>query len=140
MQAAFAAMLQAMPVSGPYAPRDITADTSEVGLSRNFGAHIADFGLTAVEMADITDRSEGFPFAPYLPGCAWKGQPVAFRLADGPAIMTLSFSRPLFSGDSRLAVVAVTTSWGGRRNDGRMCVVRWSPGGWQAKCRLAWIS
>lgn len=98
---------------------------------------LAGFDLTMPErVALVAAMPEGEP-PPFVPECAWKGQPL--RLSPEGAEVASVFSRPIVTADGRLAALAWTRISPQGRYMGGPCLARLVDGRWRVKCLPSWL-
>ena len=124
-------------------PKDLGVSTTGAGsdaddLANNLDASLRYTSLTAVEIADLKRQAAHHEFGDYRPDCEGFGQPVA--IVEGKQVMTSEFTRPLFSSDGKIAVVAWSLKSGGRWGHGQLCVARKTGVSWSAVCHPTWIA
>jgi len=124
-------------------PKDLAASSTGAGsdadsLAHNLDTYLRGASLTALEIADLRRQAAQHEFGGYRPACEGFGQPVA--VVEGGQTMTSEFTRPLFSSDGKIAVVAWSLKSGGRWGHGYLCIARKSGVSWTATCRDTWIA
>jgi hypothetical protein len=130
-------------VASALLPKDVGAAPTGSGsdvhnLTNNLDAYLRGTSLTAFEIADLKRQAAHHDFGGYRPDCEGFGKPVA--IVEGVQLMTSEFTRPLFSSDGKIAVVAWSLKSGGRWGHGQLCVARKSGVTWTAVCQPTWIA
>lgn len=124
-------------------PKDVAPSSAGPGsdaesLAGNLDTYLRGTSLTGPEVADLKRQAARHDFGGYQPDCEGFGKPVA--IVEGRQTMTSEFTRPLFSSDGRIAVVAWSLKSGGRWGHGYLCIVRKSGVTWTAVCQNSWIA
>ena len=124
-------------------PKDLGASSAGAGsdaesLASNLDAYLSGTSLTAFEIADLKRQAAHHEFGNYRPACEGFGEAAA--IVEGGQVMTSAFTRPLFSSDGNIAVVAWSLKSSGRWGHGKLCVARKAGVTWTAVCRPSWIS
>ncbi len=107
-------------------------------LANNLDAYLKGTSLTAFEIEDLKRQAAGHDFGGYKPECEGFAKSVA--IVEGGQTMTSEFTRPLFSSNGTIAVVAWSLKSGGRWGHGQLCVARKSGLTWTATCYPTWIA
>lgn len=124
-------------------PKDLGASTTGAGsdaesLADNLDVYLRHTSLTVLEIADLKRQAAHHEFGDYRPDCEGFGAPVA--IVEGGLVMTSQFTRPLFSSDGKIAVVAWSLRSNGRWGHGQLCVARKTGFTWTAVCQPTWIA
>ena len=124
-------------------PKNLVASTTGAGsdaesLADNLDVYLSHTSLTALEIADLKRQAAHHEFGDYRPDCEGFGEPVA--IVEGAQVMTSEFTRPLFSSDGQIAVVAWSLKSGGWWGHGQFCVARETGFTWAAVCQPTWIA
>jgi hypothetical protein len=107
-------------------------------LERFLPSYVALMGLDAGELSDLIEQQDKFRDEHFVPACQWKGVPVP--VASGSPAMRVGFSRPIFSSDSKLAVIEVSFRSQGVFGYGVICVMRRADADWVGRCTNSWIA
>src|SRR4051812_1996871 len=102
-------------------PKDMGSSSTGIGsdadsLANNLDAYMKGTSLTAFQIEDLKRRAVGHDFGGYKPDCKGFAKPAAF--VESGQVMTSEFTRPLFSSDGKIAVVAWSLKSGGRWGHG----------------------
>ena len=135
LEAAYAAAIE---VGESASPVDVRTSERLLVLERFVPDYVESMALRPGEFEDLRSRSQGYRTDGFRPRCAWVGTPTPVPHEDHP--MWVSFTRPIFSTDERLALVEVSFLERGGWGYGKMCIVRRADAGWSARCLSGWIA
>ena len=109
-----------------------------MGRLESFGAaHVAAMSIGKEEWADLVSQQDKYSIE-QTPVCDRSGRPQVIL----PGIdRRIEVSNPIFSSDSKLAIIELSFRWDGSgRGHGVICVARKSESDWGARCIPSWIS
>lgn len=133
IQAAFMAVRNSRDLAYP---KDIGASSRSIPRIGTF--FIAPAILGKDELDDLISQQGRYSIEHFAPVCDWKGTPQS--VIDGSDRMSVEFSNPIFSSDSKLAIIEVSFRSSGIWGHGRICVLRKADFDWVARCFPSWIS
>jgi hypothetical protein len=104
VQVAFMAVINSQDLAYP---KDMGVSSHSIGRLETFvSSYLARMGLGNDELSDLISQQDKYSIEYFAPVCDWRGRPQT--VMDGHDRMRIEFSNPIFSSDSKLAIIEVS--------------------------------